>query len=235
MKKTVAVLLLIFSFHFLKAESDGFNFYISKDYESAWNYYFEKFEQNADPLASYNLGVIAEKFNKPGLAIYYYIQTLQRLPDFSQAKNNLSILIREENLTVPGILLEPDRPVDITLIIFFAALYIFSLLFSILCFKPDWRIKTALFPIFFVLIITAILYFFKYNETANETWGVSVERSSLHSGPDTTLREVGKLREGEILMVESVSGQWAKIKGFHDNVEGWVEMSNIRRIIRGSR
>jgi hypothetical protein len=214
----------------------GFDLYVEGNYEKAWNHYTEKFENNdLDPLAAYNLGVISERFKKPGLAVYFYIQTLQRAPGFSEAANNLSVLSGEINVKIPEKLLKPEDAVDITLIIFFASLYVFALLFSILCFKPDWRIKIALLPLFLIMTVSSVLYFFKYSEAVNENWAVSVEDSSLHSGPDGSLTEVARVRAGEILVVENISGNWYKVKGFNDNVEGWAEMSNIRRIIRGSR
>ena len=196
----------------------------------------DKFEKDgADPLAAYNLAVISERFNKPGFAVYFYIQTLQRAPEFSEAKNNLSLLSREINVSVPEVLMVPDDSFDITLIVFFVALYVFAILFAMFCFKPDWRIKTVLLPVFLILIVTGVLYFFKYMESLEENWAVSVESSALHSGPDVSLKEVGTIKEGEILIVETDSGEWCKVKGFNDNVEGWLEMSNIRRIIRGRK
>ena len=214
----------------------GFDLYVQGEYEQAWNHYTEKFENNDfDPLAAYNLGVISERFKKPGLAVYFYIQTLQRAPGFSEASNNLSVLSREINIEIPEVLLKPEDSVDTTLIVFFISLYAFAILFSILCFKPDWRIKIALLPVFLVMTVSSVLYFFKYSESVNEIWAVSVEDSSLHSGPDEALTEVAKVRAGEILKIESTSGNWYKVKGFNDNVEGWAEMSNIRRIVRGSK
>jgi len=235
-KKTAGLAFIIIFFFNLLGEDDGFDYYVNGEFEKAWNYYLEIFEDNgADPLAAYNLAVISERFNKPGLAVYYYIQALQRVPDFSEAKNNLTLISKETGVIIPEVLLGPDNSIDITLIVFFISLYLFAFLFARLCFKPDWKIKTALFPVFLILIVTAVLYFFKYSESVNEKWAVSVENFSLHSGPDDSLTEVGKVREGEVLMVENISGQWYKVKGFNDNVEGWAKISNIRRIIRGSR
>jgi tetratricopeptide (TPR) repeat protein len=236
MKRIIVTILIFFAFLFISAGDKGFDYYINGEYENAWNHYLELFEQNdADPLASYNLAVISERFNKPGLAVYYYIQALQRAPGFSEAENNLSALSKEINITVPETLKGPAESIDLTLIVFFISLYLFAILFCVICFKPDWRIKIALIPVFLILLISASLYFIKYREAVNESWAVSVENATLHSGPDGSLTEVARLAEGEILVVETVSGEWMKVKGFNDNVEGWTEMRNIRRIIRGNK
>ncbi len=236
MKRITLFLFTLFAFLFLAAGNEGFEYYINSEYEKAWNHYVTMFEENdADPLAAYNLAVISERFNKPGLAVYYYIQSLQRAPGFPEAENNLSVLSGELNITVPETLYGPNESIDLTLIIFFISLYGFAALFSVLCFKPDWRIKISLLPVFLVLIISVSLFILDYREKLDENWAVAVENSSLHSGPDDALNEVAKLAEGEILIVETVSGDWFKVKGFNDNVEGWVQAGNIRMIIRGSR
>jgi Uncharacterized protein conserved in bacteria len=233
MKKIILIFALLFSVS-LSAD-DGFSLYIKKDYTGAYNAFYSKFvENNNDPLYSYNLGVTSEALGKKGEALYFYLQALQNAPDFPEAKNNLDIVAKDLEISIPKALTTPVFAVDALLVIFFISLYAFAAILSILCFKSDWRLKTVLLPVFLVMCVSATLYYLNYNENLKENWAVAVKGEVLRSGPDSSLKEIGKIREGEIINVVSSSGSWYKVKGFQDNVEGWVELGSIRAVKRGT-
>ena len=123
---------------------------------------------------------------------------------------------------------------DWLLVIFFISLYAFALLIVLICFKSDWRLKIMLLPVFLVMCVSASLYYMNYNENLKENWAVAIKGEVLRSGPDSSLSEIGKIKEGEIINVVSSSGSWYKVKGFQDNVEGWVELGSIRAVKRGT-
>ena len=233
MKKIIFFCLLVFS-SLLFAE-DGFSLYIKKDYTGAYNAFYSKFAENSnDPLYSYNLGVTSEALGRKGEALYFYLQALQNAPDFAEAKNNLDIVVSDLGIAVPKMLTTPVFAADGLLILFFVSLYAFAVLIVLICFKSDWRLKIMLLPVFLVMCVSATLYYMNYNENLKENWAVAVKGEILRSGPDSSLKEIGKIKEGEIVNVVSSSGQWYKIKGFQDNVEGWVELSSIRAVKRGT-
>jgi len=233
MKKIIFICLLIFS-TLLFAE-DGFSLYIKKDYAGAYNAFYSKFAENSDdPLYSYNLGVTSEALGRKGEALYFYLQALQNAPDFAEAKNNLDIVVSDLGIAVPKMLTTPVFAVDAILVIFFISLYAFAAILTILCLKSDWRLKIMLLPVFLVMCVSATLYYLNYNENLKENWAVAVKGELLRSGPDSSLKEIGKIREGEIINVVSSSGSWYKVKGFQDNVEGWVELNSIRAVKRGT-
>ena len=233
MKKIIFICLLIFS-TLLFAE-DGFSLYIKKDYAGAYNAFYSKFAENSsDPLYSYNLGVTSEALGRKGEALYFYLQALQNAPDFAEAKNNLDIVVSDLGIAVPKMLTTPVFAVDAILVIFFISLYAFAAILTILCLKSDWRLKIMLLPVFLVMCVSATLYYLNYNENLKENWAVAVKGELLRSGPDSSLKEIGKIREGEIINVVSSSGSWYKVKGFQDNVEGWVELGSIRAVKRGT-
>ena len=91
-----------------------------------------------------------------------------------------------------------------------------------------------LLPVFLVMCISATLYYMNYDENLKENWAVAIKGEVLRSGPDSSLSEIGRVKEGEIISVVSSSGQWYKVKGFQDNVEGWVEFGSIRAVKRGT-
>ncbi|MBO4699417.1 SH3 domain-containing protein [bacterium] len=234
MMKKIFLALIIFVVFPLFAE-DGFSLYIKKDYRSAYNAFYSKFAENSDnPLYSYNLGVTSEALGRKGEALYFYLQALQNSPDFAEAKNNLGIVVNDLGVTVPTTLTTPVFAVDWLLVILFLSLYAFAALLSILCFKSDWRVKIILLPVFLVMCLSATLYYMNYNENLKENWAVAIKGEVLRSGPDSSLGEIGRLKEGEIINVVSSSGQWYKVKGFQDNVEGWVELGSIRALKRGT-
>lgn len=234
MKKVIVSILFILAFLDLYAGDDGFSLYLEKDYKGAYESFNQKFiDTDGEPLYSYNLGVTSSKLGKRGNAVYFYIQALQRAPKLAEAKNNLDILAKELGITIPNVLTEPAHAVDHILIIFFISIYFFSILVSILSFYPDWKIKTALVPVFLIMTVSAAMYFMKYEEENKLSWAVAVSNDSLKSGPDESLTEIGKLKEGEIINIVSSSGSWYKVKSFQDNVEGWVKLNSIRAVMRG--
>ncbi len=234
MRKSALFLFLFVLFSSLGAAEDGFSLYLNKNYKEAYIAFNEQFiSSSGDPLYAYNLGVTATAMGQKGSAVYFYIQALQRAPELPEAKNNLKILAGEMNITIPQVLLEPVHSVDYLLIIFLISIYLFSILVSVLCFRNDWRIKTALLPVFLVMTVSAAMYFINYEEENRINWAVAVSGDSLRSGPDSSLTEIGKIREGEIINVVSSSGSWYKVKSFQDNVEGWIELKSIRAVMRG--
>ena len=233
MKKIILIFALLFSVP-LFAE-DGFSLYIKKDYTGAYNAFYSKFaENNNDPLYSYNLGVTSEALGRKGEALYFYLQSLQNAPDFPEAKNNLDIVAKDLEVSIPKALTTPVFTVDWLLILFFISLYAFAAILSILCFKSDWRLKIMLLPVFLVMCVSATLYYLNYNENLKENWAVAIKGEVLRSGPDSSLNNIGNLKEGEIINIVSSSGSWYKVKGFQDNVEGWVELGSIRAVRRGT-
>jgi len=233
MKKIFLTLILLFSAALFA--DDGFSLYIKKDYTGAYNAFYSKFAENSgDPLYSYNLGVTSEALGRKGEALYFYLQSLQNAPDFPEAKNNLDIVAKDLEVAVPKALTTPVFTVDWLLILFFVSLYAFAAILSILCFKSDWRLKIMLLPLFLVMCVSATLYYVNYNENLKENWAVAVQGEVLRSGPDSSLKEIGKIKEGEIINIVSSSGSWYKVKGFQDNVEGWVELGSIRAVKRGT-
>lgn len=233
MKKIFLTLVILIS-SALFAE-DGFSLYIKKDYLGAYKAFYSKFAENSDdPLYSYNLGVTSEALGRKGEALYFYLQALQNAPDFAEAKNNLGIVVSELGIAVPTALTTPVFAADWLLILFFVSLYAFALLIVLICFKSDWRLKIMLLPVFLIMCVSATLYYMNYNENLKENWAVAIKGEVLRSGPDSSLSEIGKLKEGEIINVVSSSGSWYKVKGFQDNVEGWVELGSIRAVKRGT-
>ena len=233
MKKIISALVFLLSLA-LFAE-DGFSLYIKKDYTGAYNAFYSKFAENsADPLYSYNLGVTSEALGRKGEALYFYLQALQNAPDFAEAKNNLGIVVSDLGITMPTALTTPVFALDWLLILFFISLYAFALLIVLICFKSDWRLKIMLLPVFLVMCVSATLYYMNYDENLKENWAVAIKGEVLRSGPDSSLSEIGKIKEGEIINVVSSSGTWYKVKGFQDNVEGWVELGSIRAVKRGA-
>lgn len=232
--KKIFLTLVIFLSSALSAE-DGFSLYIKKDYAGAYNAFYGKFaENNNDPLYSYNLGVTSEALNRKGEALYFYLQSLQNAPDFPEAKNNLEIVAKDLEVSVPKALTTPVFAADWLLAVFFISLYAFAALLSILCFKSDWRFKIMLLPVFLIMCLCATLYYVNYNENLKENWAVAIKGEALRSGPDSSFNNIGSLKEGEIINIVSSSGSWYKVKGFQDNVEGWVELGSIRAVKRGT-
>lgn len=229
----IPVFVLFFSLQ-LFAE-DGFSLYIKKDYQGAYNAFYQNFAGHPDdPLYSYNLGVTSEALGRKGEALYFYLQSLQNAPDFPEAKNNLDIVVSELGVTIPKVLTTPVFALDWLLILFFVSLYAFALLIVMICFKSDWRLKIMLLPVFLIMCVSASLYYMNYNGNLKENWAVAVKSEVLRSGPDSSLGEIGKVKEGEIMTVVSSSGQWYKVKSFQDNVEGWVGPGSIRAVKRGA-
>lgn len=233
MKKLI-LSLIVFLLPAALSADDAFTHYVNKDYQKAYDSLYSLFSSDSDdPLYSYNLGVVSSKLGKKGESLYFYLQSLQNSPDFSEARNNLEIVSKDLGVTVPKKLLEPLYAVDITLILFFISLYAFAVLLSILCFKNDWRIKITLLPVFLFTCVTASLYYFNYTEQAKETWAVVVAAEPLRSGPDSSLNEIGSVKEGEVINILYSSGSWYKVKSFQDNVEGWIDLKTIRALKRG--
>ena len=234
MKRIMVLSALFFVFFNVFAEADGFSLYIKKDYKGAYKAFNEQFvRSDADPLYSYNLGVTANALGLEGEAVYFYLQALQRAPELSEARNNMMVITSKNNITVPATLMEPERSVDFVLITFFISIYIFSILVSMMFFSPDWKIKTAMLPVFLVMAVTAVMFFTNHDAQSSENWGVVVKSAELKSGPDDSLTGIGSVKEGEIVNIVFSSGSWNKVKSFQDNVEGWVDLSKIRAIMRG--
>ena len=163
MKKLIFLLLSFVTFSLI-AENSGFNSYLEKDYKKAKELFTKDFKEDMGPLVSYNLGVTSEARNKPGEAVYYYIQALQRAPELEEAKSNLDLLVKEKGITVPKKLLEPYNAVNAVLIVFFITLYLFAGLIVLYTFVPDWKIKMALLPVFLVMTVSAAFYFIAQNK-----------------------------------------------------------------------
>lgn len=234
MKRTVITILFLVLFQGMLCAGDGFSLYLKKDYHGAYKEFNEKFiSSDHDPLYSYNLGVTANAMGLTGEAVYFYIQTLQRAPELTEAKNNLAVIASKNGLAVPLTLMEPSKSVDIVLVIFFISIYIFAILVSMMFFSPDWKIKTAMLPVFLIMVVTAVLFFTHNNNESREVWGVVVKSGELKSGPDELLAGIGNVKEGEIVNIVISSGSWYKVKSFQDNVEGWVDLSRIRAVMRG--
>lgn len=232
--RNLIIILLFFSFPALSAS--GFDSYVEKDYEKAKEQFTKEFSLSGmDPLVSYNLGVTSEALNEPGEAVYYYIQALQKAPDLAEARSNLDLILEERGISVPEKLLQPYNAVNAVLIIFFVTLYLFAGLIVLYTFVPDWKIKMILLPVFLVMIVSAAFYFSDYSRQSEQNWAVVVRKDVLRSGPDGSLKEIGTLKEGEIINVVSSSGSWYKVKSFQDNVEGWLKFEKIKAVARGYR
>jgi uncharacterized protein YgiM (DUF1202 family) len=121
------------------------------------------------------------------------------------------------------------------LIIFFTTLYLFAGLIVLYTFVPDWKIKMTLLPVLLVMVVSAAFYFSDYSRQSEQNWAVVVRKDVLRSGPDGSLKEIGTLKEGEIINVVSSSGSWYKVKSFQDNVEGWLKFEKIKAVARGYR
>jgi len=233
MKKMLFILITFFTF-ITMAQNSGFQSYVEKDYEKAKDHFLKDFNKTGmDPLISYNLGVTSEALGLNGEAVYYYIQTLQRSPKLAQARSNLDLIIKEKGITIPEKLLEPYNAVNSILIVFFLTLYLFAGLIILDVFRPSWKTKMTLLPIFLVMVVSAAFFFMEYTKQSEQNWAVVVDNDALRSGPDESLKEIGSLREGEIINVVSSSGSWYKVKSFQDNVEGWVKFEKIRAVARG--
>lgn len=234
MKRITVIVTVLMIFSGLLCADDGFSLYVKKDYRGAYKEFNDRFvSSDHDPLYSYNLGVTANAMGLTGEAVYFYVQTLQRAPELTEARNNLAAIASKNGLTIPVTLMEPARSVDIVLVIFFISIYIFAVLVSMMFFSPDWRIKTAMLPVFLVMAVTAVLFFTHNDAQSRENWGVVIKSGELKSGPDESLTGIGSIKEGEIVNIVISSGSWYKVKSFQDNVEGWVDLSRIRAIMRG--
>jgi len=185
-----------------------------------------------DPLLHYNLGVIAEKEERRGEALYHYLQALQAAPDFAEARNNLDLLAEDLHVTIPSHLLEKGGDLSLVMILFFIALYLFVFVLIWHLVRPDWRRRLALVPLFMFLLLAAFLFADRYREHARQRYAVVVTAQTLRGGPDEALSAVGAVHEGEVTALIGASGGWAKVRSLQDNVEGWVAASQIRYVTR---
>lgn len=208
--------------------------FVKKDYKAAENTLISELVKKGgdDPLLLYNLGVTCEKQNEKGLAAYYYLQSIQAAPGFTEARNNLDIILKEEGLKVPKILMEEGDGPLYTVILFFVFLYIFVAALIVYMFRPGWKLRVSLLPAFMLMLLFTVLFFIKYRDFRAESYAVTIVSRELKSGPDEALSTVGKIKAGEILEIKNISGDWVKAKSFQDNIEGWANSSDLRFVAR---
>ena len=99
MKRLVFIITIFFTFISVAENTEGFNSYVKKNYKKAKEHFQKDFNSSGmDPLYSYNLGVTSQTLGQKGDAVFYYLQTLQRAPELSEAKNNLNLLVKDLSL-----------------------------------------------------------------------------------------------------------------------------------------
>jgi len=233
MKKTIIFFLLIIFSTNIFADS-AFKEYLKKNYKQSEKLLKQSIaKKGLNPLDTYNLAVTLQKEGKTGEAIYYYIQTLQMSPDFNEAKNNLNILAQKNNIKIPEILKKVSSNYDVILISFLIFLYSSSFLLILYLFKPDWKKMVFLVSSILLFFLFSALFAHKYLGK-HQIFTVAIANTELKSGPDKALTTIGKIKPGEIVQLYEISGKWGKTKSFQDNIEGWIKLDKIKKIIRKS-
>jgi len=225
-----AVLCVVIPF---SAAGSWFDAYTAGDYARARGVLEQHLLQHpSDPLIHYNLGVVAEKEGRRGAAVYHYLQALQAAPAFKEARNNLEALTGELHVTIPSSLLDQSGDLWWTMILFFVTFYLFTAVLLWHLLRPNWKRRLALVPIVMLMALFAFLFASRYHAQTRLRYAVAQSAQTLRSGPDSALSGVGTVREGEIVEIGDTSGEWTKIRGFQDNIEGWVPSLQVRHIIR---
>jgi SH3-like domain-containing protein len=92
-----------------------------------------------------------------------------------------------------------------------------------------------------VFLVSSILLFFLFSALfahkylgKHQIFTVAIANTELKSGPDKALTTIGKIKPGEIVQLYEISGKWGKTKSFQDNIEGWIKLDKIKKIIRKS-
>lgn len=184
-----------------------------------------------DPLALYNLGVISEKSGDVGDAVFYYIRALTIAPTFSEAEHNLNTLTEKHNLTFPKQILKPATLLT-PFFLLMGAIYLFVFLLIWHLFRPHWKIKIALVPLILIIILLSSWVIGKQSDYTSSSIAVIRAGDDLKSGPDSSLSNVGTLKEGEVVRILAISGKWCKVESVQDNVEGWVSRLSLGMIER---
>ncbi len=234
MKKIFTAVFLISFFYFIPLEGDDYFEMLSSGNLEKAIFELEKTidDKAPDPLKCYNLAVAMEKKGNPGKAVYYYIQALQGSRGFKEARNNLRLLSETENLKIPEKLIDSHTGLILPMILFFLSVYVFAILFIIYIFRPGWKIGLSLIPGGVLMLLFTGLFFIQYREIKKEHTAVSIEENIVYSGPDSALTEIDKLKSGSVLTVMDFSGNWLKVRGFQNNIEGWVDGRKIKSIIK---
>lgn len=229
------ILLLVITAPVLYASDSGFDAYVAKDYHKAETIFLNELKQDPDnPLLLYNLGVVSEKEELYGHAVYFYLQTLQVAPDFKEAEHNLKILEENLSLKIPHSLMEKNAPLEIPLVLFMLSIYFVVAALIFFMFKPSWKIKIALIPLFTAAIFFTAFFLYRHNEYYSVKTAIALFQTDLKSGPDNALTSIGKTGEGDTLIVEETNNGWARVKNFKTNEEGWLEIQNMALLKRRS-
>ncbi len=232
MMRRVLVILLLMLGAVVHA-ADWFEAYTKGDYAAARGALEQDLAARPfDPLLHYNLGVVAEKEGRRGAALFHYLQALQAAPQFAEARNNLDLLAADLGVTIPSRFTEEHGGFTVITILFFVALYLFTIVLVWHLLRPDWRRWLALVPLFMFLLLATFLLASRYREHTREQYAVVVSQQTLRGGPDEALSAVGAVREGEIAAVVGASGGWVKVRSSQDNVEGWIVAPQIRYLTR---
>ena len=189
---------------------------------------------SSNPLALYNLGVISEKSGDVGDAVFYYVRALSIAPTFSEAEHNLNRLAEKNNLTVPKQTLKPARLLT-PFFLLMGAIYLFVFLLIWHLFKPQWKIKIALVPLILIILLLFSWFIGKQSDYTASSIAIIRVGNELKSGPDSSLSNVGTLKEGEVVRILAISGKWCKVESVQDNVEGWVSRPSLGMIERSYR
>lgn len=236
MKKLISFIVVIFVIMpVIYASDSGFDAYVAKDYHKAETLFLSELKKDEDnPLLLYNLGVVSEKEELYGHAVYFYLQALQTAPDFKEPVHNLKILEESLSLKIPHSILAKDAPLEIPLILFMFSIYIVALMLVVFMFKPSWKIKIALIPLFTAAIFFTAFFLYRHNEYYSVKTAITLFQVDLKSGPDSALTSIGKTGEGDPLIVEETNNGWARVKNFKTNEEGWLEIQNMALLKRRS-
>lgn len=227
---TLAVILLCSA---LLAADELFDAYTGGDHATAADILQKRLaERPHDPLLHYNLGVVKERHGERGAAVYHYLQALQAAPSFPEARNNLDLLTGELHVTVPKQLTEPSGGLAAVVIPFFLFLYLFVFALIRYLFRPGWKLRLALIPLFMFTVLFATLFVMRYRAVGTPVYAVALSEDEMRSGPDAALTVVGKVKEGEVLEIAATSSGWVKTKSFQDNIEGWLPASRIHHLTR---
>lgn len=230
MSKKQLIILFIFLYSSLCA--DTFSLLTNKKYDEAEKALHTQLQTAPDDvLALYNSGVLAEKNDKIGDAVFYYIQALASAPTFSEAQQNLNIIAKKHHLTIPKRVTQPTELLHpFFLLMGVVFLSIFFIIWNL--FKPHWKIKVALVPLILTTLLLGFWLVGKYQNYSAYSFAVVRTKHQLMSGPDSSLTAVSSLKEGEIVRLFAISGKWSKVESAQDGVEGWVSSAALGMIQR---
>ncbi|HSA33335.1 MAG TPA: hypothetical protein P5077_06370 [bacterium] len=232
MTRSLTLALMLLASGILAAD-DLFDAYTGGDHAAAADILQDRLtERPHDPLLHYNLGVVEERRGNRGAAVHHYLQALQAAPAFPEARNNLDLLTAELHVTVPKQLTEPSSGLAAVAAPFFLFLYLFVFALIRHLFRPAWKLRLALIPLFMFTVLFATLFVMRYRAAGMPVYAVALSAGEMRSGPDAALTAVGKVKEGEVLEIAATSDGWAKTKSFQDNIEGWLPASRIHHLTR---